>query len=209
MRTFYVEDIHTRIIQEADMIRKNQELKEKNAQLQQEHASITQLRNESKEKISQFENMKKRIAELEKENKELRHQTIQNNKKKISSSKNQVSEKITETTEENINEEATEKIDISILKDLNILVIGGHYTNVRKMQEKYPNFKFMTEIIDTSNVAKKDAVVILSKFVSHAKAEKAQTAAREHNVPLILCDKNNIQLVEEHIAKQWLAMAKE
>jgi hypothetical protein len=89
------------------------------------------------------------------------------------------------------------------LSDKKLVIVGGHSNTQRVLRELFPEWRFFAVnewLPDTLSSA--DAVVILSKYVSHKSYEQAKSVVKGTGIPMLLVNFNGPSSICRSLAEQ-------
>lgn len=104
------------------------------------------------------------------------------------------------------------KIDVNtydIIKNKNIIIIGGATDWRKRIKEKYPNISILDGYMETFDVKilnNTDVVFFYVGFMSHSTYYKAINYIKSNSIPFRFIGKTNLELVESEMAEELLSL---
>lgn len=100
--------------------------------------------------------------------------------------------------------QTNESVDISsLIKDKNIVIIGGHIHTREKLKQKYPSLKILAQSshINSAVLVNADHVFIYYKFMTHDMYNKAISVLSRNEIPWDYIPYTNLEKSEQVIAQ--------
>ena len=100
--------------------------------------------------------------------------------------------------------QTNESVDISsLIKDKNIVIIGGHIHTREKLKQKYPSLKILAQSSHINNavLVNADHVFIYYKFMTHDMYNRAISVLSRNDIPWDYIPYTNLEKSEQVIAQ--------
>lgn len=181
------------------------------SRLEEEIRMLRQERTELQTKLFSLESTKSQLQEEKRISKDLQ-QEVKRLTHLLEQSANQDEEESLDETLESQDGDSNSLIPYdelqTIMKEMRIVIVGGHVNWQNKLSRVLPNIRFKDQstYVDVDAIRNSDVVCFNTAFMQHKAFYETQEALRLRNVPVVFLDKTNVELTLRQIYEGYLKL---